>query len=168
MWMPGWKKYAHNMDSVLLDTSFLIRLVNSHDSLHKQVGTYYKYFIDNKIEMYLSAIAVAEYSAKDDLKNLPLKSFKIIPFDYFDGQKAGEFHAVLLKNKGKLAGIERNLIKDDCKLIAQIYNRKIAGFVTKDKRAFGQIIKPIQTLFPFNLEFIDIALTVSEWRGELF
>lgn len=41
------------MNSVLLDTSFCIRLLNSNDVLHKNAVEYFTYFLDNQIEMYL-------------------------------------------------------------------------------------------------------------------
>jgi hypothetical protein len=43
---------------------------------------------------------------------------KIIPFDFFDGKTAGEFHSILPEQKTKVQAIDRNIVKDDCKLIA--------------------------------------------------
>ena len=48
------------MNSILLDTSFCIRLLKKDDSLHKNAYEYFQYFIENKIEMYLSSIVVSE------------------------------------------------------------------------------------------------------------
>lgn len=154
--------------SVLLDTSFIIRLVNKHDSLHEQAVQYYKFFIDNQIEMYLSTIALAEYSVKDDPANLPLKSFKIIPFDFFDAKKAGEFFSELKKLSAPGEKNDRDAIKDDCKMIAQIYYRKIDAFISKDGKAHRKYIQPLSTAFRFELEFINLEIPLREWRGELF
>ncbi|MCO5232555.1 MAG: hypothetical protein M9888_02315 [Chitinophagales bacterium] len=74
------------MDSILLDTSFCIRLLKSNDTLHQNAKDYFKYFLEKKIEIYLSTIVIAEYSVKDDPANLPLEFVKIIPFDFFDGK----------------------------------------------------------------------------------
>ncbi|CAN5330725.1 hypothetical protein BH09BAC6_BH09BAC6_14730 [soil metagenome] len=111
------------MDSILVDTSFCIRLVKLTDPLHQNAVEYFEYFLENHVTIYLSAIAIAEYSVKDDIGNLPLKTMRIIPFDFFDGRTAGEFHAILLNRKDEIREIERNVIKDDCKLIAQLYNQ---------------------------------------------
>jgi hypothetical protein len=108
------------------------------------------------------------YSVKDDPVNLPLKMMKIIPFDFFDGKTAGEFHSILLEQKNKTQDIDRNIVKDDCKLIAQLYNRKIEGYITKDRKSFGQIIKPITEIIGFSIEVIDFSLPLSEFKGELF
>jgi predicted nucleic acid-binding protein len=156
------------MDSILLDTSFCIRLLKQTDSLHQNAIDYFEYFLENNITIYLSAIAIAEYSVKDDINHLPLKTMRIIPFDFFDGKTAGEFHAILLDKREELKEIERNVIKDDCKLIAQLYNRKIEGYITKDKKSFGQIINPITQKKTFSIHLLDLAMPLKDYKGELF
>ena len=169
MLMFGYKKYEEErMDSILLDTSFCIRLLKSNDPLHQNSKDYFKYFLEKKIEIYLSSIVVAEYSVKDDANNLPLQFVKIIPFDFFDGKTAGEFHSILLNNKEHIANIERNVIKDDCKIIAQLFNRNIQGYITKDKKSFDQIIQPITTNKGFSIELIDLEIPLNEHKRELF
>ena len=79
------------MLSVLLDTSFCIRLLKKDESLHQNAIDYFQYFLEHNVELYVSTITIAEYSVKDDPNNLPLKTVKIIPFDFFDGRTAGEF-----------------------------------------------------------------------------
>lgn len=156
------------MDSILLDTSFCIRLLKSNDVLHQNAKDYFKYFLEKKIEIYLSSIVVAEYAVKDDPANLPLEFVKIIPFDFFDGKTAGEFHSILLNHKVQVANIERNVIKDDCKLMAQLFNRNIQGYITKDRKSFSQIIAPIQSSKSFAIELLDLEIPLKDFKGELF
>jgi predicted nucleic acid-binding protein len=156
------------MHSVLLDTSFCIRLLKKDESLHQNVIDYFQYFLEQKIELYISTITVAEYSVKDNPDNLPLKMMKIIPFDFFDGRTAGEFHSILLEQKNKPKDIDRNIVKDDCKLIAQLFNRKIEGYITKDRKSFNQIIRPITETKGFSTELIDLSIPLKNFKAELF
>jgi predicted nucleic acid-binding protein len=143
-------------------------LLKSNDPLHQNAKDYFKYFLEQKVDIYLSSIVIAEYSVKDDVNNLPLEFVKIIPFDFFDGKTAGEFHSILIENKQDVSSIERNVIKDDCKLIAQVFNRKIDAYITKDRKSFAKIIKPIQNTKGFNLELLDLEIPFKDFKGELF
>ena len=59
--------------SVMLDTSFCIRLMDDTEALHTNAMEYYRYFLREKITMHISTIAVAEYAVGDDPQNLPLQ-----------------------------------------------------------------------------------------------
>lgn len=154
------------MNSVLVDTSFCIRLMKDTDDLHPNAVNYWEYFMRNKIEMYLSSIVIAEYSVKADPNLLPLKTMRVLTFDYFDGKKAGEFHNTILENRDNLVGLERALVKDDCKLIAQMHNKKIDAFVSSDNRAISKIFKPIESKLNLNLGFINFTKPLSEVLGQ--
>ena len=156
------------LNSVLLDTSFCIRLGKPSDPLHQNAIDYFQYFLENKIELFLSSIVIAEYSVKGDIADLPLNTMKIIPFDFFDGKTAGEFHSILLNKKTSLQDIERNVVKDDCKLIAQLFNRKLEAYITKDRKSFGQIINPLMHEKSFTVELLDLAVSLKEYKSELF
>ncbi len=156
------------MNRILLDTSFCIRLLKQDNTLHQNAYEYFQYFLEKKIEMYLSTIVVSEYSVKDDINNLPLQTLKIIPFDFFDGKVAGEFYSILNENKEHTKGFERLVIKDDCKLIAQIYNRKIDAYITKDRKSFKQFCNPLQKEMKFSIQLLDLSISVKEYKNELF
>jgi len=156
------------MLSVLLDTSFCIRLGKPSDPLHQNALDYFQYFLENKVELYLSSIVIAEYSVKGDVADLPLKTMKIIPFDYFDGKTAGEFYSILLNLNKQQLDREKNVVKDDCKLIAQIYNRKLDAYISKDRKSFSQIINPLMKEKSFEVELLDLAISLNTYKGELF
>lgn len=155
------------MDSIMLDTSFCIRLLKKDDELHQNALEYFEFFLQNKIELFLSSIVIAEYSVKDDPQNLPLKTMRIVPFDYFDGKRAGEFHNILLNNKAEWKGVDRLVIKDDCKILAQIMNRNINAYITKDKGSFSKIISPIVQQTNLSIELLDLAVPLSTYKNEL-
>jgi predicted nucleic acid-binding protein len=148
------------MRSVLLDTSFLIRLINRNEALHQNARAYFTYFVGQNIKMYLSSIVIAEYCVKDSIDGLPLSYLTIIPFDATDGEIAGRFYALLQKDKTSLVGANRLAIKDDCKLIAQMHQNNIDAFVTSDQKAFAQYFKPLQA--HINIKYIDISTPLSE------
>ena len=60
------------------------------------------------------------------------------------------------------------MIKDDCKLMAQLFNRNIQGYITKDRKSFNQIISPIQASKNFAVELLDLEIPLKDFKGELF
>jgi len=56
--------------SVLLDTSFLIRLLNPDSELHENAKGYFKYFLDKDIVMKVSTISIAEYCVRGSIDDL--------------------------------------------------------------------------------------------------
>jgi len=93
---------------------------------------------------------------------------KIIPFDFYDGRTAGEFYSILLDKRQNFQIPDRNVIKDDCKLLSQIFNRSIEAYITKDRRSFNQIIAPVTSLKGFSIELIDLAIPLKDYMGKLF
>ncbi len=85
--------------SVLLDTSFLIRLLNDEDKLHQNSLNYYKYFLERNIILKISTISIAEYCVLGDISDLPLKNLQILPFNFDHANKTGEFARILFANK---------------------------------------------------------------------
>src|SRR5690606_8163828 len=122
--------------NILLDNSFVTRLLKSNDEFHEVVVEYYQYFLENNIIMYLSTIVVSEYSVADDPDNLlALNSFQLLEFDYEDAKIAGEFFSFLKDDNDLRNNEERKVIINDLKLFAQIKNREIDAFISKDRKA---------------------------------
>ena len=108
--MNGCPKYEEvlmnrlGIESIMLDTSFCIRLMDANDDLHGNALEYFKFFLQEKIVIHLSTIVVAEYSVGDDPQNLPLDNLQIETFDFRDAATAGIFHKELMGNKTNVAG----------------------------------------------------------------
>lgn len=68
--------------SVLLDTSFFLRLFDTSSPLHENAKSYYKYFLEHDITLKISTIAIAEFCVKGEITDLPLRNMKIIPFNF--------------------------------------------------------------------------------------
>lgn len=157
------------MDSIMLDTSFCIRLLKADDEFHQNTVDYFQYFLENRIVIYISSIVIAEYSVKDDPRHLPLSKMRIVPFDFDDASKAGEYHNIIAKEVPPKIdrNISRQSIKDDCKILSQIINRQIQGYITKDKKSFNSIITPVLQKTGFQLTLIDLTTPLSVFKNEL-
>ncbi len=150
-------------DSVLLDTSFLIRLLNDGDHLHKNARDYFKYFLDEDISLVLSTISIAEYCVRGSVNELPLHNFKILPFNFDHAQKAGAFSAIIFeeRKKSNLDLNPRQIIPNDTKLFAQAdVESRINFFITSDARSLTihNLLKK-NTILRF--EIIDINNPVN-------
>ena len=114
--------------SVLLDTSFLISLVDQSRPNHKTSAQYYRFMLEQQFPMYFSAIVAAEFSIKQPITDLPLKNFRAIPFNVPHGKEAGRLWNAL----GRDQGDSRSVVRDDVKLIAQANHESIPFLLTED------------------------------------
>lgn len=157
------------IESVLLDSSFCIRLLKSDSDYHQNAIDYFEFFLENGIEMYLSTIVVSEYAVGDDPDNLlSLNSFRLLEFDYADAKYAGQFLATL-RNLGKFGDFgDRRVVINDIKLFSQIHNRNIDAFITKDRKSLKKMIEPLTKYQNLKFEFIDLSQTLNDKLGRLF
>jgi predicted nucleic acid-binding protein len=156
------------IDSVMLDTSFCIRLMDKSDPLHQNALDYYKYFLTEKITMHISTIAVAEYAVGDDPANLPLNNLQIETFDFLDGETAGSFHKELSGNSNNIEGYNRRIIANDVKILAQIKTKKIDAVISKDLNSLRKYINPLTNRSLLDLKFIDLNIPLNQALGQLF
>lgn len=159
----------NNIKSILLDNSFVTRLLKSDDEYHQNVVEYYEYFLQKGIIMYLYTIVISEYSVADNPDNLlALKSFQLLEFDYGDAKLAGEYFA-FLKNDSTLRDIEeRKVIINDLKLFSQIQNRGIDSFITKDRKALSKMIEPLSKDKGLSFQYFDLTYPINQILGRLF
>lgn len=155
--------------SVLLDSSFCIRLLKSDADFHQNAVDYFEYFLENGIEMYLSTIVVSEYAVGDNPDNLlSLNVFRLLEFDYADAKIAGNFFATLKENDELRESEQRKVIINDIKLFAQIHSRNIDAYITKDRKSLDKMIKPLGISHTLKFEFIDLSSSLNESLGRLF
>ncbi|MCK9452987.1 MAG: hypothetical protein M0Q90_14935 [Bacteroidales bacterium] len=170
MLMIGYQNLEVDMKhSVLLDTSFFIRLLNDEDPLHRNAKAYFKYFLENEMVLKVSTISIAEYWVKGSVDELPLKNIQIIPFNFEQAQRTGVFAAVIFEEnriaKEKL--YPRAIIPNDSKLFALAdLDRSVTYFVTSDGRSkitYSTLQKQLKPKF----EIIDISIPCNEIFGFL-
>ena len=158
------------MHSVLLDTSFFIRLLNDTDLLHNNAKEYYKYFLENDIIMKISTISIAEFCVRDEIENLPLDTIQIVPFNLEHAKIAGSFarNIFLEKNNSQIDIRPRAIIPNDSKLFAQAQTDKsILHYITSDSES-GKTIELLNKKIKTNFVFVDIKNPVNEVFGTLF
>lgn len=115
--------------SVLLDTSFLISLVDSNRPHHLVAVRYFRLMLEAQIPMYFSAIAAAEFSIKQPITDLPLQQLRQLPFNITHGKVAGELWNSLWQSED---GQSRHVARDDIKLVAQACHENISFILTED------------------------------------
>lgn len=119
--------------------------------------------------MYLSTIGVSAYAVGDNPDNLlSLNSFRLLEFDFTDGQFAGQFLATL-RSLGRFGDFgERKVVLNDIKLFSQIHNRNIDAFITKDRKSLTKMIAPLSDSHNLNFECIDLSIPLNDTMGGLF
>ena len=155
--------------SVLLDTSFFIRLLNDEDKLHSNALGYYKYFLEEEITLKVSTVTIAEYCVLGKLEDLPLMNIHILPLNLKEAQRAGEFAKIIFaENKISISSLHpRAIIPNDSKLFAQAdVDKTITHFVTSDVRSKGTLAVLKKGLKP-KFDIISIDIPYSETFGIL-
>ena len=141
--------------AVLLDSGFLIRLMNPADSLHPVAMRYFRKFVELGIQCKVSTIAMAEYGVKDELTHLPMKYLQVLPFHYNHAARAAQLMRTILRVKQERGAVihPRAIIPNDTKMFGQASSEAdIQSFVSADSEAR----KVYDLLEQPDFDFIDI------------
>lgn len=155
-------------NKVLCDTTFIIRLLKSTEPLHRNARGYFKYLLENKYELYISTIAIAEYltGAKTDIRDLPFQNLKIISFGLNDAKDAGAFAGYIFEQKrqNNIVVPQRTIIPNDTKLFAQAKQIDAAYYLSCDGES-RKIFNLLKANFNIQYEFLDFHVPYSESFG---
>ena len=99
------------MNSVLLDTSFLISLSDPTRPHHTAAVGYYRECARRLVPMYLSTIVISEFQVKQAINDLPLRNFVVLPFNVDHAMRCG----LILRQMSRDPGDDRVKVKDDFK-----------------------------------------------------
>jgi predicted nucleic acid-binding protein len=139
--------------SVLLDTSFLISLVDSNRANHNVANQYYKLLLEQSIPIYFSAIVAAEFGIKQPITDLPLKNFRILPFNITHSIEAARLWNLLDGRNGD----NRSVVRDDMKIIAQAVHEKIPFILTDDAKTFYKYCERLRVSNNLNIRAIKLV-----------
>lgn len=126
---------------VLLDTSFLITLADRNRANHETARRYWRHFIENQIPILLSTIVVSEFCVKQEIDPQILRCCVVVPFNWDDAQRV----ATLDWKPVRPAGIERDALKDDIKIIAQAARIEAEYVITDDSDSFYRFCSAFQS-----------------------
>ena len=125
-------------EAVLLDSGFLIRLMNPHEPLHPVALRYFREFVEQGVPCKVSTIALAEYGVKDDLSHLPMQYLQVLPFHYNHAARAAQLMRTILRVKQERGAVihPRAVIPNDTKMFGQASSEAdIQSFVSADSEA---------------------------------
>ncbi len=152
--------------SILIDTCFLIKLLDDSDQLHQNAKDYFRHHITQGNTLWISTISIAEFCVRGDFDHIPFRNLKVLPFNVDHAVVAGKFMEIVFRQKSKIIGA-RAIIPNDCKLFSQAsYEIAIDCFLTSDSgcEKMYKIIK-LETVPHFAIQNINIPL--NEYLGEL-
>ena len=107
--------------AVLLDSGFLIRLMNPDEPLHDAALSWFRQFVEQGVTCKVSTIALAEYGVKDDFSHLPMQYLQVLPFHYNHAACAARLMRTVLRVKQERGAViqPRAVIPNDTKMFAQ-------------------------------------------------
>lgn len=124
------------MNSVLVDTSFLISLSKPTLSHHHAAKQCYRECIHRQVPMLLSTIVIAEFQVRQPIDDLPLRNFLVMPFNIDHAMACG----LLIRASPRDAGDDRVRIKDDFKLIAQCVCEGVSHLLSEDASTLAKYL----------------------------
>lgn len=124
------------MNSVLLDTSFLISLSDPARPHHAAAKGYYRECIERRVPMFVSTVVVSEFSVKQAINDLPMRNFIVLPFNIDHAMACG----LMVRGSPRDDGDDRVRVKDDFKLIAQCQCEGISHVFCEDASTLAKYI----------------------------
>ncbi len=124
------------MNSVLLDTSFLISLSDPARTHHAVAAKYYRECVHRQVPMFLSTIVISEFQVKQAINDLPLRNFVVLPFNVDHAMRCG----LLIRNIARDPADDRVRVKDDFKLMAQCDCEGISHLLGEDASTLAKYL----------------------------
>lgn len=155
--------------AVLLDTSFFLRFLNDSDPLFKNADGYFRYFLQEEIDMLISTVSIAEYCIGGDIHELPLKNLQIVPFNFNHAKRTGEFAKAAFQERSNknLQVNDRKIIPNDTKLFAQADCEKTIEYYLSSDTESLKVYNAIKSKTNPKFQFIDLSTPHHQTFGIL-
>ncbi len=122
----------------MLDTSFLITLVDDRRPQHPVARKYFEHALVRGATLYVSTLVLAEFAIKQAVTDLPLHAFRVLPFNIDHAIAAGPLAFKLMPARDP--GEERATVRTDLNLIAQADSEQIPYILTEDRRTLAKYL----------------------------
>lgn len=176
MLISGWRKVEATLNkqkqlSVLIDTSYLITLLDKTRDNNQAALSYQKYFVEQKFELFLSTIVITEFHQKQDIKGvLELNVFNILPYNFEDARATGGIisrYYDLVGIKDSFGNQNRAQFKDDFKIIGQAKNNNVDFIITDDTRTLSKYIETLNNhkVIMTNIIKLRDGFDISHFNG---
>ncbi|HPW66058.1 MAG TPA: hypothetical protein PLS84_03135 [Salinivirgaceae bacterium] len=154
--------------SVFCDTSFFVRLLDKNDALCTNAKGYFRYFTENKFNLMISTIAIAEYCIRGNYDDLPVKKLLTVTYDLDHALRTSEFARIAFqaRQNNKLQVNDRNIIPNDTKLFAQADCAKADYYITSDSKSV-KVYNAIKEKTDIKFQFIDLNTPYNQTFGVL-
>jgi len=130
------------VESAILDTSFLLTLLDARAEHHTQAQGYFSYLAEQHVRLYLSTISAAEVSEGVVLEKLPLfPHLRLLAFNLPDAELAAQYVRQLEAAVSKKT-LPPNYA-DACKVLAQTTNAAPDAYLTADRALVQQVLTPL-------------------------
>jgi predicted nucleic acid-binding protein len=131
------------VNSVLLDTSFLITFSNPGRKNHGVADQYFRECLRRGVPMYLSTIALSEFQVKESIQDLPMRNLITLPFNVDHAMRCGALVSAHLGSRDPED--DRVAVKDDLKLIAQCECEGITHILNEDAGTLDKMLQRSQS-----------------------
>jgi hypothetical protein len=149
------------LNSVLLDTSFLITFSDPNRPHHAVALRYFRECVQRQVPVFLSTIVVSEFEVKQPYTSLPLRNLIVLPFNVDHAERCGALIAQFPRDPGD----DRVRVKDDFKLIAQCDLDGISHILSEDHNT---LVKYVQRAHPGPFPLIKAVLLKDGYDAAWF
>lgn len=162
-------KSSPAIHGILCDTSYFIRWAKPSEPLHPAAHAYLKFLVEGGHTLYVSTIALAEYAVRDSIANLPLRYFRIVPFNVDHAQRAGEFARAVFEARKSMPQQfdQRAIIANDTKMFAQAdVIPEITHYITADREC-EKVYQLLKTTRAPGFHFTHLSTPWHQAFGQL-
>ena len=134
--------------SVLLDTSFLITLLDETRPNHDTAVSYLDCWIASGITLFVSTIVVAEYHVREPIPEEVMRHLRVVPFNLDHAVLTASLVATWRSARNGSATPQtsgpRDAVKDDCKLFAQAHIAE-SGLLAADDMGMESLVSLLRS-----------------------